>query len=64
MLLVFVLLGIHDWCVFEALFNLVAANLKAVKLNVDSSTIWLSDISGHLINGAGFFGHKLSNCVL
>ena len=34
MLLVFVLLGIHDWCVFEDLFNLVAANLpQGIKLS-------------------------------
>ena len=48
MLLVFVLLGIHDWCVFEDLFNLVAANLpqdiKLSNFNVDSATIWLSDM--------------------
>ena len=47
-LLVFVLLYIHDWCVFEALFNLVAANfpqgIKLSNLNVDSATIWLSDM--------------------
>ena len=48
MLLVFVLLCIHDWCVFEALFYLVAANfpqgIKLSNLNVDSATIWLSDM--------------------
>ena len=34
MLLVFVLLGSHEWCVFEALFNLVAADLpRGIKLS-------------------------------